>query len=178
MHEHAARTRRRGARRAAVVSAVVLAPILVAAAALATPGFNVLSAPVKARGTLGSNAGPNLVVNSGSGVHLKTKSSTDIVTQEIVIGPAGHTGWHSHPGPVLVTVKEGTLRLIYADDTACRGTEYSAGDSFVDRGDAFVHIARNVSVTSNLVLWATYFVPGDPVTTPFRIDAADPGTGC
>lgn len=178
MHEHAARSRRRGARRAAVVCAVVLAPIVVAAAAFATPGFNVLSAPVKARGTLGPTDGPNLVVNSQSGVHIKAKGSTDVVTQEIVIGPAGHTGWHSHPGPVLVTVKEGSLRLIYANDTACQGTDYAMGDSFVDRGDAFVHIARNLSVTDNVVFWATYFVPGTPGTTPFRIDAADPGTGC
>lgn len=177
MHEHATRSRRRGARRAAIVSAVVLAPVVVAAAAFATPGLNVLSASVQARGTLETNAGPNLVVNSKSGVHVKTKGSTDIVTQEIRIGPGGHTGWHSHPGPVLVTVKEGSLQLIYADDTNCTGTVYEAGDSFIDRGDETTHIAR-ASAFTGVVLWATYFVPGTPTTTGFRIDAPDPGTGC
>ena len=74
-------------------------------------------------------------------------------------------------------MKEGSLQLIYADDTACQGTSYVQGDSFVDRGDETVHIAR-ASPFTGVVLWATYFVPGTPVTAPFRIDAADPQTGC
>jgi hypothetical protein len=160
-------------RRKTIAIAIGVGFVFLVGGALATPGLNI-SGPVKARGTLA----PDLVANSKSGVHVKTKGSVDLVTQEITIGPAGHTGWHSHPGPVLVTVKEGDMRLIYADDTSCTGTDYSAGDSFVDRGDEVVHIARNMSVTNNLVLWATYFVPGDPVTTAFRIDAPDPGTGC
>lgn len=168
---------RNSRRRLGVAAAVCAGMLLFAGAAFATMGSNVLSAPVHARGTLGSNAGPNLVINSKSGVHLKTQGSTDIVTQEIRIGPGGHTGWHSHPGPVLVTVKEGSLQLIYADDTACQGTSYVQGDSFVDRGDETVHIAR-ASPFTGVVLWATYFVPGTPVTAPFRIDAADPQTGC
>jgi len=141
VHEHPPHSPRRGRRRAVVVAVAVLAPIMLAAAAFATPGLNVLSAPVHARGTLDTNAGPNLVINSKSGVHVKTTGPTDLVTQEIRIGPGGHTGWHSHPGPVLVTVKEGSLRLIYADDTNCVGTVYEAGDSFVDRGDENTHIA-------------------------------------
>jgi hypothetical protein len=170
--------RTRHTHRRAVAAAAIGASLLVfAGAAFATAGSNVLSAPVHARGTLDANAGPNLVVNSKSGVHVKTTGSTDLVTQEIRIGPGGHTGWHSHPGPVLVTVKEGSLQLIYADDDSCLGTVYEAGDSFVDRGDEVVHIAR-ASPFSGVVLWATYFVPGTPVTTGFRIDAPDPGTGC
>lgn len=169
--------RERHARKRAGIAAAIGAGLLVfAGAAFATAGSNVLSAPVHARGTLGTNVGPNLVVNSKSGVHLKTTTSTDIVTQEIRIGPGGHTGWHSHPGPVLVTVKEGSLQLVYANDTSCQGTVYEAGDSFVDRGDEVVHIAR--ASPSGVVLWATYFVPGTPLTTGFRIDAPDPGTGC
>jgi hypothetical protein len=78
---------------------------------------------------------------------------------------------------VLVTIKEGSLQLIYADDTSCQGTVYEQGDSFIDRGDETVHIAR-ASPLTGVVLWATYFVPGTPTTTAFRIDAADPQTGC
>ena len=78
---------------------------------------------------------------------------------------------------MLVPVKEGSLHLIYADGSVCEGAVYDAGDSFVDRGDETVHIAR-ASPFSGVVLWATYFVPGAPVSTAFRTDAADPGTGC
>jgi hypothetical protein len=90
-----------------------------------------------------------------------------------VIAPGGTTGWHSHPGPVLVTVKAGELTLVYADDESCQGTTYKAGESFVDRGDEIVHTALNRG-SVNLELWGTYFVPGTP-GTPQRIDAASPG---
>jgi quercetin dioxygenase-like cupin family protein len=63
--------------------------------------------------------------------------------------------WHSHPGPVLVTVKSGALRVIYADDCTGTGTLYETGDTFVDRGDETVHIARNESPAGNVEFWAS-----------------------
>ena len=151
-----------------VFAVIVLLPLL-AGIALATPGIGIVSAPVHARGT---NA-DRLNVHSKAGVKLQTKSSLDFVTQQIVIAPGGTTGWHSHPGPVLVTVKSGELTLVYADDTSCQGTIYGAGESFVDRGDAIVHTALNRG-SANLEFWATYLVPGAP-GTPQRIDAPSPG---
>ena len=147
--------------------------LLLVGAALATPGVGVLTATVHARGTLGEDQ----IINSKSGVHLKTKGSVDVATQQVVIAGGGSTGWHSHPGPVLVTVKSGALRLIYADDETCAGTVYEAGDSFIDRGDEITHIARNVSATDNVELWATYLVPGDP-GTGFRIDVSPAPSSC
>ena len=58
-------------------------------------------------GTRTRDTGEDQLVNSKSGVHVKTKGSADLVSQQIVIAGGGHTGWHSHPGPVLVTVKPG-----------------------------------------------------------------------
>jgi hypothetical protein len=78
---------------------------------------------------------------------------------------------------VLVTVKSGALRLIYADDLTCTGTLYEAGESFIDRGDAITHIARNESSTDPVELWATYLVPGDP-GTGFRIDVSPAPSSC
>jgi hypothetical protein len=151
--------------------------LLLVGTALATPPFGILGAPVQARGTIAPTDGPNLIVNSKSGVHLKAQGLTDIVTQQIRLAPGGHTGWHSHPGPVLVTVKSGSIQLFYASDTSCQGVVYETGDSFVDRGDEIVHIAR-ASPFDGAELWATYFVPGGDPSAPFRLDAPDPGTGC
>jgi hypothetical protein len=174
MKEHAARdTRSQRNVRVTLVVAFSTGFLLLVGAALATSGAGILSAPVQARGTLGEDQ----VVNSKSGVHLKTKGSVDVATQQIVIAGGGSTGWHSHPGPVLVTVKSGALRLIYADDLTCTGTVYEAGESFVDRGDAITHIARNASATENVELWATYLVPGDP-GTGFRIDVSPAPSSC
>jgi hypothetical protein len=165
-----ARPKRGGRRRrTGVFLSLALGFLLVVGVAVATPAMGVLSAPVHARGT----APEKLIINSKSGVHLKTKDSTDFVTQQIVIAGGGHTGWHSHPGPVLVTIKRGAMRLIYANDPTCTGTVYEAGDSFVDRGDAVVHIARNESILNEVEFWATYLVPGDP-GAPFRLDEPAP----
>jgi hypothetical protein len=156
-------------RKRRIVVTVVAGLSLVGGTALATPGIGIISAPVHARGTNTEK----LNIHSDAGIKLKTKSSVDFVTQTITIGPGGTTGWHSHPGPVLVTVKAGALTLVYADDPSCAGQVYSAGESFVDRGDENIHTALNRG-TTNVELWATYLVPGAP-GAPFRLDAPDPG---
>ena len=163
-------------KRLGAAALLVLGFMAVVGTAIATPGFGILGAPVHARGTLEPTTGNNVIVNSKSGVHVKTQGSVDLVTQELRFAAGGHTGWHSHPGPVLVTVKSGSLQLIYADDETCQGTVYEAGDSFVDRGDERAHIAR-MSPFQETVLWAMYFVPG-AAGAPFRLDEPAPGTGC
>ena len=161
-------------RNARVMMAVAVgAGFLLVGVAVATPGVGILSSPVHARGTLDARQ----VVNSKSGVHLKTRGSVDVATQQIVMDGGGSTGWHSHPGPVVVTVKSGALRLIYADDPTCEGTVYETGDSFIDRGDAVTHIARNVSPTAQVEFWATYLVPGAP-GTGFRNDVSPAPNNC
>ena len=156
-------------RKRRVVVAVVAGVFLATGVALATPGVGVISAPVHARGT---NA-DDLNIHSKAGIKLKTKNPLDFVTQQITIAPGGTTGWHSHPGPVLVTVKAGALKLVYANDPSCDGRVYKAGESFVDRGDENVHTALSVGPVP-VELWATYLVPGAP-GVPFRLDAPDPG---
>jgi hypothetical protein len=38
-----------------------------------------------------------------------------VATQQIVLGPGGHTGWHSHPGPVLARSSRAPLKPIMED---------------------------------------------------------------
>jgi len=101
------------------------------------------------------------------------------VVQQIVIAPGGNTGWHSHPGPVVVVVQAGQLSFYDSEDPTCTVRTYSAGQVFVDSGQGHVHIARNEG-SVNLELWATYFdvPPVNPNIVgsgAFRIDAPDPG---
>lgn len=126
----------------------------------ATPGAGV-SGTVVARGTL---EGP-LHINAGD-IKFQIKDDIEVVTQSVTIAPGGHTGWHSHPGPVFVTIVAGTMTFYSALDPTCSAIVYETGDSFVDRGGTSVHIARNEGLT-NLVLYATYLVP---VGEAFRID--------
>jgi hypothetical protein len=38
-----------------------------------------------------------------------TDGPTDYILRQITIAPGGSTGWHSHPGELFGTVKEGVL---------------------------------------------------------------------
>jgi hypothetical protein len=96
------------------------------------------------------------------------------VVQQIVIEPGGHTGWHSQPGPVVVVIKTGALTFYSSEDPTCTGRTYTAGQAFIDSGQGHIHIARNLSASENVELWATYF--DVPPGGAFRVDAGDPGT--
>src|SRR5438309_8081408 len=41
------------------------------------------------------------------GVIFKTKRLSDVYVVRNVIVPGGHTGWHSHPGPSIISVVSG-----------------------------------------------------------------------
>jgi quercetin dioxygenase-like cupin family protein len=55
--------------------------------------------------------------------------------------PGGTTGWHTHPGPSLITVIEGTITAYEAGD--CTPHVYTVGMSFIDIGAGDVHLLRN-----------------------------------
>ena len=67
-------------------------------------------------------------------IKAKFKRPSDFIVHENVIDPGGSTGWHSHPGPALVIVNEGTFTLYDGDDRKCRPHRYGPGQSFVDQG--------------------------------------------
>jgi quercetin dioxygenase-like cupin family protein len=55
------------------------------------------------------------------------------------------SGWHSHPGPSVVTVVAGTMTNYESSDENCTPHVYSAGTSFVDAGGSDAHMLRNES---------------------------------
>ena len=106
------------------VRSPLLAIALVAAfagTAVAT-GATGFSATPLARGTLSTN----VHFNTGE-VKLQTKGDVDFVHSMVTIQPNGSSGWHTHPGIVLVTVASGSLTFY---DDQCQATEHPAG-SFV-----------------------------------------------
>src|SRR5262245_64784048 len=86
----------------------------------ATPPSGILSATVFARSTSGFADPTDLQfrVNwPGPGrqvIHVRNAAET--VMQQIIIAPGGHTGWHSHPGPVIVIIKTGQMSFYDGDD--------------------------------------------------------------
>ena len=123
---------------------------------------------VVGRGNLGT-----FHIQSKAGAYdaeLKSHDNTDIVVVNVVVAPGGHSGWHFHPGPVLVVVKTGTITFYMEDDPTCSPHIHPAGSAFFENG-GMVGMARNEGTVEATVV-ATFLVP---VGSPTRIDAPAPG---
>ncbi|MEO7723716.1 MAG: hypothetical protein ABIU29_03375 [Chthoniobacterales bacterium] len=165
--------RSRSINRSMALGALTLAAIvpLFPTAAVATPGEGVVGTVFATAGFVDTTNLKFKIAGQTQEI-VAVRNAADTIVQQIIITPGGHTGWHSHPGPVVVLIKSGAMSFYDSEDPTCTARVYSAGEAFVDRGQGHVHIARNEG-SVDLELWATYFdVPADGI---FRIDAADPG---
>src|SRR5947207_9277626 len=116
------------------------------------PSFTVavgFTPTVLARGNLGT-----FHIQSKAGdydAELKSHDNTDIAVVSIVVTPGGNSGWHYHPGPVLVTVKTGTITFYMGDDPSCSAHVHPAGTTFFENG-GMVGMARNEGTVDASVL--------------------------
>jgi quercetin dioxygenase-like cupin family protein len=110
----------------------------------------------------GSSADNNVV--------LHVKGPSDVLQTELVFQPGGQTGWHTHPGPVVVVIKSGALTEIHSDGCT---TVHPAGSVFFEDAGV-VHNALNQTggVTD---VFATFM---SPAGSPPLIPAGDPGRTC
>jgi quercetin dioxygenase-like cupin family protein len=104
---------------------------------------------------------------------IQTKGISDLYVQSNVFSPGGSSGWHTHPGPSLITVTAGTVTVYEGDDPACTPHVYSATgtNGFVDVGGGDVHLIRNEGTEEA----RTVVVQFIPTGAARRIDAPDPG---
>jgi len=137
--------------------------VVFAGTVLAT-GASGFHATTLARGTMDESVG----FNTGS-IKFQTKAAVDFVTVAIAIDAHGSSGWHNHPGVVLVTLQSGTL-VQY--DALCAPIVHLPGSSYTESGDDLV-LVRNETDSPALV-YATYLVAAG--TTGLRIDQPQPAT--
>lgn len=139
-----------------VVAGCVVAFAAVPSGALATPGDGV-TGTVLASGT--------------SDGKLKIKAPpgrTDVVVRTVTGEAGGSTGWHNHPGELIVVVKSGSLTRTLDD---CSVEQYSAGQVFVEpAGHRHRHIGRNLG-SEPVVLYVTYLLPAG---APLSVDEEPP----
>lgn len=157
-------TTARMTRPVAVVAAVLLATgAAFAGAALGTPSSGTSSVPL-GEGVIGERINVNT-----DGIRLKIHDEARVVTQAVSFEPGGTSGWHVHPGPVVVTVTRGSFTVY---DARCRPRVYGRGDAFVEEPGAPVLVTNPGGSTSEAL--ATFIVPPG---VPLRADAPAP-EGC
>lgn len=140
--------------------------IAVPAPLLASPGAGI-TAETYVTGTL---VGDNQ--QNSDRVKFQTKDDAAVRVQKLTFSPGGFTGWHHHPGIVIVTVQSGTISLMHSD---CSIHEYGQGSP---HGSVFIegeHRVHEASSAAGAVIFATYVAPNanPPV---FRVE--DPVPFC
>ena len=102
------------------------------------------------------------------GVRLKTRDVSDVYVTHIKIVPGGHGGWHSHPGPSIISVKAGTATF-YDECADFEPATYPAGTGFVEDAGC-VHLLANEGYV-DLEVIVVQIVPRG---APRRIDEPAP----
>lgn len=131
---------------------ILIATIGVAAAAVfgvtafASLGGGFTPGP-QVRGTIGA------VHLNADRIKFQLKDDTDVVAQTITYAPGGFSGWHTHPGFVLVVVESGAMTI----QVGCSISTHPAGTAFEESGTTPI-MARNLG-TVPAILHVTYVVP-------------------
>ncbi len=151
--------------RAICATVAMAATELSAGAAHATPATGFVGTQV-AKGAYGEI---DIKLNAdGFDLKLDTKGSSDIYVTRNAIAIGGQSGWHTHPGPSLITVTVGEITAY--DDQLCTPRVYRTGEGFVDHGDGHVHLLRNESGAVAETVAVQFLPPG----ATRRIDAPQP----
>jgi quercetin dioxygenase-like cupin family protein len=102
------------------------------------------------------------------GIFLKTRGESDVYVNRLTLAPGANGGWHSHPGPSIISVKSGTATF-YDECDDFIPHHFPSGTGFVEDAEC-VHILRNEGdVTLEVIVMQIV-----PQGAPRRIDEADP----
>jgi quercetin dioxygenase-like cupin family protein len=100
-------------------------------------------------------------------IDIDRRRPSNVVSVRIDFRAGDTTGWHSHPGPVLVQVVSGAVTLRHAAHGRCLSEVVRAGHGFFEAPGA-VHVAENPR-PAPAVLYATFLLPpkaGPEVSAP------------
>ena len=108
---------------------------------------------------------------------LRVNGPSDVLQALLVFQPGAETGWHIHPGPVVVVVKSGAITETHANGCV---TVHPAGSVFFEKADE-VHNAAN-QTGGVAEVFATFLSPAGshpliPVPNPGRVCRGDDHDG-
>ncbi|QIO21262.1 cupin domain-containing protein [Haloarcula sp. JP-L23] len=98
------------------------------------------------------------------------RDASTIVLARVTLEPGGTTGWHTHPGPVVVNLAEGEIEVVFSH--TCTTHTYAAGEAFVDPG-GHEEVARNPSDTQRAVAYALFLAVPDGESPTTHVEPQD-----
>ena len=101
---------------------------------------------------------------------MNIRGDSDVYVIQNTFQPGGNSGWHTHPGPSLITVISGDLTYYDSQDATCTPHIYHAGDSLTDIGCGDVHLVRNEGLVCAVTI-AVQIIPAGQIR---RTDADQP----
>lgn len=153
-------------KRSLVLAMVVL--VVTAGAALATHTSVGLSSTLLGRATW-DRADLSALANELGELHRMNGSDVAVVRATLAAG--GTTDWHGHPGPSVVVVTTGALRVLERSPSGgCAVTDYNAPRAFFHAEGAHNFVNPSNSTPAEFIV--TYFAPAGPLL----VHEADPGT--
>ena len=102
------------------------------------------------------------------GIFLKTRGFSDVYVTRLTLAPGAHGGWHSHPGPSIISVKSGTATF-YDECVEFIPQVYAAGTGFVEDAGCVHLLANEGDVDLEVVVMQIV-----PRGAPRRIDEPAP----
>jgi hypothetical protein len=102
----------------------------------------------------------------------QAQPAIDMIVQTHDYLPGSNTGWHTHPGPVYITVTQGALAFYEVDDPTCSPHVVTAGEGYLDTGHGHIGINQ----TGNHAQDVTVAIA--PVGGAFRSELPAPGPYC
>src|SRR3954447_5236932 len=127
---------------APAVVTVTIGGTALTGALLATPASGTLRSTILARAGFTNAVDIKFKVSKGYQEVIHVPDARDTVIQQVVLAPGGQSGWHSHPGPVVVLVKSGEVTFYDGESLQCTAHTYVAGQAFIDRGQGHIHLAE------------------------------------
>lgn len=93
---------------------------------------------------------------------VEITDASSMVVMEFTIQPGAVFPWHTHPATVLISLAQGELKFIYAED--CVERSLAPGTAMVDPGNA-VHTARNLGDVPTVVIATFLGAPAEGALT-------------
>jgi quercetin dioxygenase-like cupin family protein len=158
-----------------ILIGAVSAAVLIAAIARATPTVGAWFNVILSLGTVNHDINAHAHValagtEEGFSAQLETEGAANFIVQEIKFSPGGTTGWHNHPGILLLSLAADSGPVDWYDAHCVKHT-YNAGDSWTE-ATSLHDVVNNSSMDAHF--FVTYVVPKG---VGKRTDQAAPACG-